>query len=64
MYRVIDPPPEIEAEGERLLGQWEENDEGLSWWDYLAKHASPEALAFMKEIQDAQEDAKQRGVRI
>lgn len=52
LFRTMDPPKEIEEEGERLLEKWAEDDEGLSWWDYLAKYASPEAIAFMNEINE------------
>lgn len=62
--RVSNPTKEIELEGERLLGKWLLEDEGLSWWDYLEKHASKSAKDYMKEIEEAQQDAEERGVLI
>lgn len=62
--KLVEPSKAIEAEGELLLDKWAVNDEGLSWWDYLEKYASPAALAYMELIQEAQEDAEQRGVLI
>lgn len=64
MYRVADPSLEIEAEGEKLFDQWTENDESLTWRDYLLKYASQEALAYMREIEEAQEYAEKNDVMI
>lgn len=62
--RVSNPTKEMELEGEKLLGKWLIDDEGLSWWDYLEKYASKAAMDYMEEIQEAQLDAEQRGVLI
>lgn len=64
MLRLAGPSPAIEAEGEKLFAQWQEDDEELTWHDFLLKCASREAIAYMREIEAAQAYAKAYDVMI
>ena len=64
MLRLAGPSPAIEAEGEKLFAQWQEDDEALTWHDFLLKYASREAIAYMREIEAAQAYAKENKVMI
>lgn len=64
MLRIAGPSPAIEAEGERLFAQWQEDDEALTWNDFLVKYASCEAIAYMREIEAVQAYAKENNVMI
>lgn len=64
MLRIAGPSPAIEAEGEKLFAQWQEDDEELTWYEFLLKYASREAIAYMREIEVVQAYAKENDVMI
>ena len=64
LHKVATASARVEAEGERLFEQWTENDESLEWRDYLLKYASEEAIAYMREIEEAQAYAEENEVNI
>lgn len=55
MYRLANPPLEIEEEADRLLDEWSMIDTPLSFFEYRERFASPklkEYLDMMAGISD------------
>lgn len=55
MYRLANPPHEIEEEADRLLDEWSVIDTPLSFFEYRERFASPrlkEYLEMMAGIRD------------
>lgn len=52
--RVMDPPPDLQAEAERLFAEWDaafkdENDPGyIPWFEYLEAHYSKKGKAYLR----------------
>lgn len=50
MFRLADPPREIEEEADRLLDEWAEIDTPLSFDKYLERFASQKVKDYMAMV--------------
>lgn len=56
MYRLADPPRELQEELDKLLDEWEVVDEDIEFEDYLKQHCSEKMKAYMAEMEQIEDE--------